>query len=109
MRQNFHDRVSLEIARDIVRELPTRPEWIDLARGNLARWRRANHDAPGLLRCYEEWEALLQQPIEAICRALLEQSPDGERRRHNSPFAGALPPRVIWDIKRRVRDETVAA
>ena len=109
MSHDVHDRVSLEIARAIARELPARPEWVTLALENVARWRKINADAPGLLRCYDEWEALLRQPVEAICQALTEQTPEGDRRRHNSPFAGALSPQTVWCIKSRVRDETIAA
>lgn len=109
MRQDLHDRVSLEIARRIAHELHQKPQWIDLARENLARWRRINADAPGLLRCYAEWDALLQEPLHAICRALTAESDEGRRLRQNSPFAGALSPQAIWNIKNRVRDETIAA
>lgn len=109
MRQDLHDRVSLEIARRIARGLPQKPEWIDLARENLARWRRINADAPGLLRCYSEWEALLQKPIDTICRGLTAETDESRRLRQNSPFAGALSPQTIWDIKSHMRNETIAA
>jgi hypothetical protein len=109
MSHDIHDQVSLEIARRIARDLPARPDWIELARANLARWRQINASAPGLLRCYDEWDALLRQPVEAVCRVLIESSDDAVRLRHNSPFAGVLLPSEIWNIKTRVRDETIAA
>ena len=99
----------MEIARRIARDLSSRPDWIELARANLTRWRQINANAPGLLRCYDEWDALLVQPVEAICRVLTDASDEAVRLRHNSPFAGALTPSEIWNIKTRVRDETIAA
>jgi hypothetical protein len=109
MGHDVQDRISLEIARQIARELAARPEWIDQARENLARWRTINANAPALLRCYAEWEELLGQPIPVVVQALTAETEEGQRLRQNSPFAGALPAQVIWDIKRRLRDETIAA
>lgn len=105
MSHEVHDRVSLEIARRIAADLPRRPEWLELARGNLRRWRTINHDAPGLLRNYSEWEVLLEQPVQGICIEMTAETDEGQRLRQNSPFAGALPPGTIWDIKRQIRHE----
>ena len=80
-----------------------------LARENLARWRQANATSASLVRCYDEWLALLERPIEQVCAAMLSTSDEGQRLRQNSPFAGALPARVVWDVKRRVRDGQAAA
>jgi hypothetical protein len=105
MAHDLHDRISLEIARRVAAELPHRPEWLALARENLQRWRTINADAPSLLRCYDEWAALLDRPIPDIIRALTADTPDSQRIRQNSPFAGALPPRDVWSIKHRFRHE----
>mgnify|MGYP000437791980 CR=1 FL=1 len=104
-----HDRVSLEIARRIARDLPERPEWIIMARGNLARWREINANAPALLRCYAEWDALLDRPVDVVVGQLTADTDESRRLRQNSPFAGALSPQTIWDIKRGMRDDTIAA
>jgi len=106
---SHHDRVSLELASRIAAGLVDHPEWIALARENLARWSLANRDAPGLLRCYEEWRAILDRPVAEIAARLTEDSEEGQRLRQNSPFAGALSPMTVWEIKRRFRDETNAA
>ncbi|MDX2132209.1 MAG: hypothetical protein SFY69_09160 [Planctomycetota bacterium] len=109
MGHEYQDRVSLELARMIAAELPQRPEWIVMALDNLDRWTARNHDAPGLLRCYAEWRAILGRPVEEVCRVLTEKSDEGQRLRQSSPFAGAIPYAVVWDVKRRVRDEQNAA
>jgi hypothetical protein len=99
----------MEIARRVAQELPRRPEWLLLARTNLDRWTEANRSAPSLLRCYEEWRAILNRPIADICTLLTSGTDEGQRLRQNSPFAGALSPEEVWDIKRRFRHDQNAA
>lgn len=109
MRHEHHDLVSLEIARRIAAELARRPQWIDLARDNLDRWGRLNRDAPALLRSYDEWRDLLNRPLPEICAALTARTDEGQRLRQSSPFAGALRPEEVWEIKRRVRHDSIPA
>jgi len=109
MRHAFHDAVSLEIARRIAQGLPEHPEWLDFARRNLERWSRLNQSAPSLLRCYEEWRQLLTRPVGDLCAALIAETDEGQRIRQNSPFAGILSPREVWDIKARFRHATPTA
>jgi hypothetical protein len=109
MSHAYHDRVSLEMARRIAAGLPDHPEWLDLARTNLDNWTARNHDAPHLLRNYDEWRRLLELPIPEICALLTAETDHSRRLRHNSPFAGVLSPQEVWDIKRRLRDESTAA
>ena len=103
------DRTSLELARAIAAGLVEHPEWIDLARGNLDRWEQRNAHAPGLVRCYREWRGLLDMPLADVRLLLLENSDNARRLRQNSPFAGALTPQEVWEIKRRSRDEAIGA
>jgi hypothetical protein len=109
MNHHLQDRVSLRIAEIIASGLSNHPEWITQARSNLDRWKRLNADAPGLLRCYDEWLDLLDQPVDRIREILTSRTDEGQRLRQNSPFAGVLPPQTIWRIKQEVRDETLAA
>lgn len=109
MGHEYQDKVSLEIARRIAAGLPDLPEWIELAHTNLDNWSARNHDAPRLLRSYEEWRLLLALPLPELCELLTADTDEGQRLRQSSPFAGALAPQVVWDIKRRVRDESSAA
>ncbi len=99
----------MELARRIAAELARRPAWIDFARENLDRWSHRNADAPRLLECYREWRAILDLPIPDVIRVLLDPSDEGQRLRQNSPFAGVISAREVWEIKRRLRDEQVSA
>ena len=109
MSHEVQDAVSLELARWIATELPQHPEWLDLARANLERWSQQNRNAPSLLRCYAEWRTLLGQSVSEICNALTAETEEGQRLRQNSPFAGALSPDEVWEIKSRLRHATSAA
>jgi hypothetical protein len=103
MSHQRQDDVSLEMARRVTERLRASPELLAIARDNLDRWSRQNSDSPLLLRCYAEWQAILERPIEEICSLLCAESEEGQRLRQNSPFAGILSPAEVWEIKSRVR------
>lgn len=105
----FQDAVSLELARRIASGLPRHPEWLDVARANLDRWTAQNKNAPSLVRCYDEWREILMRPLSEICTLLTAGTEEGQRLRHNSPFAGLLSPQEVWEIKTRLRHATPAA
>jgi hypothetical protein len=109
MRHDHQDRVSLEIAQRIASGLAAHPEWLELARENLDRWSKLNSGSPGLLRCYAEWQSLLDRPLIDVCSALTSPTDEGQRLRQNSPFAGVLSPKEVWDIKQRLRNDQTAA
>ncbi len=109
MPHSLQDRVSLEIARRVASELSRRSDWIALARGNLDRWSDLNRGSPALLRSYEEWRTILARPVAEVCAVLIADTEEGQRLRQNSPFAGALSPDQVWDIKRSARHEQNAA
>lgn len=103
MGHEYQDRVSLEIHRRVAAGLPTRPEWMAMARENLARWMERNAESPGLLWCYREWQWILEgESVEQVCARLTDPSDQSARLRENSPFAGALPYADVWEIKRRL-------
>jgi len=97
------DQVSLELGRRIAERLRRQPELIDFAHANLMRWSRQNALAPSLLRCYAEWQQILSQPVDEICTLLCSESDNAQRLRQNSPFAGVLTPKEVWEIKSRFR------
>jgi hypothetical protein len=110
MGHELQDQVSLELARRIATGLPKHPEWLDLARENLRRWSEQNQGAPGLLRCYAEWQQLLSLPAEEIAQILTEETEEAQRLRQNSPFVGVLSAREVWAIKSQIRRHgTIAA
>lgn len=101
-----HDAVGLELGRRIAAGLREHPEWIDHARANLARWRERNAHAASLVRCYDEWTAILDGPVDEVVRILTaERDPECARLRTNSPFVGIVPPREVEAIKRAVRED----
>jgi hypothetical protein len=103
------DEISLELGRRTAARLRQQPGLLQLARDNLARWYRQNANVPTLLRCYEEWRELLNHPLEEICALLTSESEDGQRLRQNSPFAGILSAREVWELKQSFRHATPAA
>lgn len=103
------DQVSLSIARRVAERLRARPELLEVARANLSRWQQRNADSPALLRCYAEWDAILNRPLEEICVLLVAETQEGQRLRQSSPFAGVLAPAEVWEIKNRQRHATPSA
>jgi hypothetical protein len=109
VRHELTDEISLAMARRVAERLSRQPELLQVARENLDRWAKRNADAPGLLRCYAEWRGILERPLEEICRVLNSDTEEARRLRQNSPFAGVLSPREVWELKRRFHHETAAA
>src|SRR5262245_24104319 len=109
MDHRYQDRVSLEMARRVAAMLPSRPDLIAMASENLDRWSRLNANAPGLLRCYAEWQAILTRLVDEVCDTLTQQTDEGQRLRQNSPFVGAIPYDEVMEIKRRFRGDAIPA
>jgi hypothetical protein len=82
------DARSLALARAVAAKISRNPSLLDIARGNLQRWRGTVQPWPGAL---EEWEQILAEPsVDAIVSALVADDEEGRRRRQSSPFAGVL-------------------
>jgi hypothetical protein len=109
MNHSENDQASLEMARAVADRLRRNPELLEIARANLARWSRQNDSVGSLLRCYSEWEHILERPIDQICDLLCSDAEDAQRLRQNSPFAGVLSPAQVWEIKSRFRHAPLPA
>jgi hypothetical protein len=109
MSHRVNDEIGLALARRIAEQLPSRPDWIQLAKNNLARWSKLNADSRSLLRCYHEWQEILDRPLDEVISVLLSETDEGQRLRQNSPFAGTLTPQEVWQIKQRVRHDQTPA
>ena len=109
MSHELTDQISLELGRRVAARLRQQPDLLRFARENLSRWSRLNATAPGLLRCYAEWSEILNRPLDEICRLLTSTSEEARRLRQNSPFAGILSAREVWELKRSFRHATAAA
>lgn len=103
MSHELLDDISLELGRRTAARLRQQPDLLQLAHDNLARWSQQNAEVPALLRCYAEWRNLLHHPLEEICAVLTSESEEGRRLRQNSPFAGVLSAREVWEIKQSFR------
>jgi hypothetical protein len=101
MKHSETDQVSLELARRVVDRLRGKPELVEFARANLARWSQQNNSVPSLLRCYAEWQEILSRPVDEICNLLCSESDNAQRLRQNSPFVGVLSPTEVWEVKSR--------
>jgi hypothetical protein len=108
VRHEFTDQISLAMGRRVAERLSRQPELLQIARDNLDRWTRLNANAPGLLRAYAEWRGILERPIEEICKVLSTDNEEARRLRQNSPFAGILSPREVWELKEPFRHATAA-
>ncbi len=103
------DEISLELGRRTAARLRQQPDLLQLAHDNLARWSRLNSGSPSLLRCYDEWRKILDVSLDEICAVLTADSEEGRRLRQNSPFAGILSAREVWEVKQHFRHATPAA
>jgi hypothetical protein len=91
------DRRSLSLHDAVAAKIEARPELLDVARANLARWvSRTSHGA--LL----EWQRLLERTSVADLVALLRSEDErAARLRQSSPFPGILTPEERREILRR--------
>jgi hypothetical protein len=78
---SINDAISLEMARRVGSRLRENPALLEIARGNLARWSERNANAPSLVRCYREWQEILERPLEEIVQLLCAQTEEGQRLR----------------------------
>lgn len=82
-------RRSLWLAYAVAAQLVEDPERaVATARANLIRMRQSARGQA--IRWLDEWERLLDGPVEDVLDSLTSRSPKGRELRQNSPFAGLL-------------------
>jgi hypothetical protein len=81
-REIVNDRLKLMYHRLVVRRLAHDSSLIDDARKVVAQWRAQ----PERRTFVGEWEKLLSQPPDHICRLISSRSQDATRLRLSSPF-----------------------
>jgi len=101
-----NDLVGLTLARTIASRLADHPEWIELARGNLRRWKLRNAGSRSVVN-YDEWLAILEKPAAEVMAIYTQETDEGQRLRQNSPFGGAITPQEVWAMKERCRRGTI--
>jgi hypothetical protein len=85
----YADQVGLALDMAVAAQVRERPAVLDIARRNLARWRRQNGgvSAPA----HEEWERVLRfLTPEQIADFLVSRNPMAARLSQSAPFAGVL-------------------
>jgi hypothetical protein len=93
--------VSLALHRAVAERLLAKPELLERARRRVAMWLLDGSVA----RPYAEaWRAVLEEPVDAVARVLLDPGERARQMRQASPFAGLLSPRERWSIWRRARE-----
>lgn len=74
----------------IAKKIAANPSLLDLARRNIASWRRRYGDRPP--RALDEWQEILKRPWPDIAAIMTDPGESAARLRQSSPFAGALTP-----------------
>lgn len=88
-RMTRDQRRSLWLAYAVAGRLVEDPDSVlSMARENLDRMRQASRGRAK--RWLDEWERLLDGPMDRLLRNLTSHSPKGRELRQNSPFAGVL-------------------
>lgn len=103
---DLHLELSLALHAAVAESLPSRPEIVDQARRQVAKWLTDGGLSAPLLR---RWSDILALPPEQIAAVLLERSEEAAWLRKASPFAGALHPRERERILREVRQRLESA
>jgi hypothetical protein len=82
------DARSLALHCLIAQKIMADPSLIDIARRNLAVWRRKSAGTEP--RYLDEWQRILAWPWPQVAGLITEQSENATRLRQSSPFAGVL-------------------
>jgi hypothetical protein len=91
---------SLRLHQAIAEKLRRNPDLIRRAYENIGRWKRINSFPQPYL---DEWQAVLDQGLEASLALMCEDSERGRRLRQSSPFPGILSNAERWRILRETR------
>lgn len=92
---------SLAYHRAIAERIAQDPSVLDRARERVRAWITGRAGVPEFARA---WDEVLARPLPELLRFLTDESERARELRQSTPFAGALPPRVRWEIWRAVRD-----
>ena len=95
---------SLEYHRLVAQRLGRDPALLDAARRRVAAWIAGSHVAGAPHPHYAQaWSVLLASPLPGLQASLVDPGPEAIALRQVTPFAGAISPRVRWNLWREVR------
>src|SRR4051794_9356212 len=78
------DQRSMAFGRQISLRLVDHPEWIERAKGTIARWLKTC--SPRASSTLKEWQAVLDGPVEGIQKLLTDPGESATRLRQSNPF-----------------------
>jgi hypothetical protein len=84
------DARSLAYHTLIAEKVRADPALLDHARDNLRRWKGRFKEQGAYMLVFDEWQAILNGPIEGLLRVLTDPSERATRLRQSSPFPGVL-------------------
>ena len=99
MRHDFIDKRSLELHRLVAGKIRQQPELMDFVREKLNCESRLSDSCKDALR---EWQTILScLPLNEVLDLITQDSDEGQRLRHSTPFSGILSQRERLDVLRR--------
>ncbi|MFO7561753.1 MAG: hypothetical protein R6X02_03865 [Enhygromyxa sp.] len=96
---------SLAAHRVIAARLLGDPALLEQARARVEAWLT---EGAGAHRYAQAWRELLAGDVEAVARAIVEDTERARALRQSTPFAGVLDPRERWRLWDEVRKELEA-
>jgi hypothetical protein len=101
------DARSLAFGRAIAAKLTERPELVEHARRNIARWLKTC--SQGVRPTLDEWLTVLDGPPEGVVALLTGTDERATRLRQSNPFAGVLSQQERLAILRRFKSHDPAS
>ena len=96
------DLRSLEMHKLIAKKILEKPELIQIAVGNIARWKIQNNFSQPYL---DEWLSYINSGIIGLTDFMVCETGDGQRLRSSTPFPGILSDRELIEIFNRFKNE----
>jgi len=104
MGHDLIDKRSLAYNRLIVQKIRQQPERMDFVRTNLDRALNDPELSNSCKDALREWDDLFHScSVDKILNILVEESDEGQRLRHSTPFWGVLTPQERQGILRQFR------
>jgi hypothetical protein len=102
MRHNLIDKRSLELHRLVAEKIRQQPELMDFVREKLNRSLSESRLSDSCKDALREWQTILScLPLNEVLDLITQDSDEGQRLRHSTPFSGILSQRERMDVFRR--------